>query len=244
MTEADQDTVREYYHSLKGIKSVFDEATISSHMAEGQLVDEYEKFVNEANGDIPNLLTGFNKQEFLSHHDGARSSYYHADGIRLHIARNLGTLKVKADNVTDTPATETKNFDFITNEDLRKIIERDYQEIQRGIISGNWKSTIILSGGAIETILLDVVQKDSSTALASAKAPSETDFSKWDLNNLIEVSLDTKLVASHIASLSDTVRSYRNLIHPGVELRKGLKIEPEEAKIALQVLNILIRDLG
>ncbi|HUB93951.1 MAG TPA: hypothetical protein VMB52_05615 [Verrucomicrobiae bacterium] len=244
MKDTNQDAIREYYHSLKGIKSVFDEATASSHMADGHLVDEYEKFINDVNREMPNLLTPFNKQEFFSHSNGGRSSYYHSDGIRVHLARNLGTLKVRADNVSDTPATETKSFDFITNEELRKIIERDYQEIQRGIISGNWKSTIILSGGAIETILLDVVQKDSPAALASGKAPSETDFNKWDLNDLIEVSLDTKLVTSQVASLSHTVRSYRNLVHPGVELRKGLKIEPEEAKIALQVLNILIRDLS
>jgi hypothetical protein len=89
-----------------------------------------------------------------------------------------------------------------------------------------------------------VVQKDAPAALASTKAPAETDFNKWDLNDLIEVALDTKIVTSQVASLSHTVRSYRNLVHPGVELRKGLKIEPEEAKIALQVLNILIRDLS
>lgn len=244
MPDVTQDTIREYYHSLKGIKSVFDEATTTSHMADGQLVDEYERFLNDVNHDAPNLLTPFNKQDFFSHNNGSRSTYYHSDGIRLHLARNLGTLRVKAENITDTPATDTQSFEFISNEGLRKIIERDYQEIQRGIISGNWKSTIILSGGAIETILLDVIQKDPATALSSSKAPSETDLNKWDLNDLIEVSLDTKLVTSHLASLSHTVRGYRNLVHPGVELRKGLKIEPEEAKIALQVLNILIRELS
>lgn len=239
MNDEDQKKIREYYHSLNGIKSVFNEATMSSHMAEGSLVNEYEKFIEEVNGQIPNILTAFNKRDFFSH-----DKYYHADGIRLHIARNLGTLKVRADNVNDTPVTENKDFGFISNEDLRKIIQRDYQEIQRGMISGNWKSSIILCGGAIETVLLDVVQRDAATAHASLKAPSENDFNKWNLNDLIEVALDTDLVDGQAASLSHTLRSYRNLVHPGVELRLGLKIEPEEAKIALQVLNILIRDLS
>lgn len=239
MNDEDQKKIREYYHGLSGIKSVFDEATTSSHMAEGSLVDEYEKFVEEVNSQIPNILTAFNKRDFFSH-----DKYYHADGIRLHIVRNLGTLKVRADNVSDTPVTENRDFGFISNEDLRHIIQRDYQEIQRGIISGNWKSSIILCGGAIETVLLDVVQRDTAAALGSSKAPSEQNFNKWNLNDLIEVALDTELVDGQAASLSHTVRSYRNLIHPGVELRLGLKIEPEEAKIALQVLNILIRDLS
>src|SRR5258706_1878481 len=61
---------------------------------------------------------------------------------------------------TGTPVTQTKSFHFILNKDLRGILERDYQEIQRNIISANWKSAIILSGGAIETILLDLAQKN------------------------------------------------------------------------------------
>lgn len=244
MVEEKQDLIREYFQSLKGIKAVFDEATTTSHMADGQLVDEYEKFLNDVKQNIPNLLSPFNKQEFFSHSNGGKSSYYRSDGIRLHLARNLGILKVKSESITDTPATETKSFEFIKDPGLRNIIERDYQEIQRNVISTNWKSAIILSGGAIETLLLDMLQKDNSTALASSKAPDDPDLHKWSLNDLIEVSLDTQLVSTHVASLSHTVRAYRNLVHPGVELRKGLKIEPEEAKIALQVLNILIRDLG
>jgi hypothetical protein len=122
MTDTNQDAIREYYHSLKGIKSVFDEATTASHMADGHLVDEYEKFTNDVNRDMPNLLTPFNKQEFFSRSNGGRSSYYYSDGIRVHLARNLGTLKVKAENVTSTPATETKNFDFIANEELRLLL--------------------------------------------------------------------------------------------------------------------------
>jgi hypothetical protein len=244
MEDVDQSTIREYYHSLKGIKSVFDDATAKSHMADGGLVDEYDKFLDDVKRQFPNLLTSFNKQEFFSHSNGERSSYYRSDGIKLHIARNLGVLKVKSESITESSITERKSFDFIANEDLRKILERDYQEIQKSIISSSWKSAIILCGGAIETILLDVAQSNSSEVLSSSKAPTEQEFNKWVLNDLIEVSLDTSLVNSHVASLSHTVRSYRNLIHPGVELRQRLKIEPEEAKIALQVLNILIRDLA
>lgn len=240
--EDSQSKIRAYRHSLSGIKSVFDEATTTSHMAEGGLVDGYESFVNDVNSNFEGLLTPFNKADFFSHRNGERSSYYQADGIRLHIANNLGKLKVRAENVSDTPATENRDFGFITNTDLRKIIERDYQEIQRGIISGNWKSTIILSGGAIETILLNILLDNSEPALTSEKAPSEADLNKWHLNDLIEVALELNLVSPQVASLSHTVRSYRNLIHPGVELRLGLSVEPEEAKIALQVLNILIRE--
>ena len=69
-----------------------------------------------------------------------------------------------------TPVTETKEFKFIADAKLRKILERDYAEIQRAYISECWKSVIILSGSAIEAILLDRLQADAVNARASAKA--------------------------------------------------------------------------
>ena len=158
--------------------------------------------------------------------------------------RNLGFLKTIADDFSQTPVTEEKSFHFVDDIKLRKILERDYAEIQRGIISLNWKSSIILSGGAIEAILLDLLSKDAVKAKKSNKAPQEKDLSKWDLNDLIEVAVETDLVDGEAAKLSHSVRDYRNLVHPGKEMRSKLKVEPEEAKIALQVFNILIKELS
>jgi len=143
-----------------------------------------------------------------------------------------------------SPVTQTKSFHFVSDVGLRKILERDYQEIQKSIISANWKSTIILSGGAIETILLDLVLKNANTIKTCTKIPAgKPKPNDWNLNNLIEISLDTELVGAEIGRLSHSVRQYRNLIHPAVELREKMKVEPEEAKIAVEVLNILIREL-
>lgn len=40
-----------------------------------------------------------------------------------------------------------------------------------------------------------------------------------------------------------SVREYRNLVHPGREVRENLSFGREEAAIALEVLRILVRDL-
>ena len=144
-----------------------------------------------------------------------------------------------------SPVTQTKSFHFVSDADLRKILERDYQEIQKSMISANWKSTIILSGGAIEAILLDLVLKNAKAVKNCIKIPTgKPKPNDWSLNDLIEISLDTKLVGGEIGRLTHSVRQYRNLIHPAVELREKMKVEPEEAKIAVEVLNILIRELS
>lgn len=243
--EYDYDKIREYYHSLAEIQNVFNQfASKNSSMAEGNLVSEYQNFLAQAEQDLPGLLKPFNDNDYFSHASGGRSRYYHAEGIQAHIGRNLGILKVRKDRASENPVTISKSFDFISDPRIKRILERDYGEIQRNIISANWKSAIILSGGAIEALILDYVHNDEQTAKASSKAPSEPNLDKWHLNDLIEVAVDAKMVGSEIAKLSHTVREYRNLIHPGVEVRSGLKVEPEEAKIAVEVLNILIRELS
>ena len=244
MSEYDTNSLRENYHALRDIKKIVEEAGNRGHVIESNLVREYENFLAAAQTDLPDLLQPLNSQEFFSHSGNSRTSYYRYEGILVHISRNLGKLKVRVDEQDETPVTVSKSFHFVADDDLRRILERDYKELQRGIVSGNWKSAIILSGGSIEAILLDLLIRNASTASSSSKAPRESDLNKWDLNSLIEVSVEESLINSGVATLSHSVRDYRNLIHPGVEIRKGLKVEPEEAKIAMNVLDMLIRELS
>lgn len=136
----------------------------------------------------------------------------------------------------------TRDFSFIKDKKLKEIIERDYSEIVKGFATERYKSVIILCGGSLEALLLYRLRENEQAAKKSNKAPKE-DIEKWDLNNLIDVATDIKIIENPaIKKLSHSVREYRNLIHPGRELRSGLKVEPEEAKIAFEVLNILIRE--
>ena len=140
-------------------------------------------------------------------------------------------------------AIESREFPFVSDSRLRQIVERDYIEIQAAFAAGCWKSVIILSGGAIEAILLDILQRDPRAGTAS-RAPRKSDPSKWDFSDLIKVSVELGLVSLGVEKLSDPVREYRNLVHPGNEIRSGLKFGKEEATIALEVLHMVHRDLS
>ena len=237
--------IREHYNTLKGISRILDDLTKSypANTIKGDLILEYERSFEKANNDLSGLLIPFNKRDFFASAAG-HDVYYNPNGVKANIARNLGILKSEIDENYNIPVIQTKSFDFVSDEQIRKILERDYTEIQRNLISLNWKSAIILSGGSIEAILLDLLLKEPDKARSSSKAPGERDLNKWDLNNLVEVAVEEEFIESDIAKLSHTVREYRNLIHPGVEIRKNLKVEPEEAKIAVEVLHILIRELS
>lgn len=245
MQNSSQTVIRELYHSLLGIGKVFDEEAKNRNV-DSSLVMEYERFLDDAAKQIQGKLSPFNRNEYFSHDDRSHGGgiYYKIAGIKAHIARNLGTLKAQVDQTAESPALKIKGFNFVKDSTLTSILERDYLEIQRNLISDNWKSTILLCGGSIEAILLDLLSSNSAAVDASIKRPKEPDLRRWDLNDLIEVGVDSGLVGKELAKLSHSVREYRNLIHPGVEVRSGLKVEPEEARIAVEVLNILIRELS
>jgi hypothetical protein len=58
------------------------------------------------------------------------------------------------------------------------------------------------------------------------------------------VRIDLKLVTPYTSAVSDATRDYRNLVHPGNEIRTGLTFAEEEARIALTVLQAIQRDLS
>jgi hypothetical protein len=103
---------------------------------------------------------------------------------------------------------------------------------------------IILCGSAIEAVLTDLLLKNAAQSQGSSKAPKSPDITRWGFADLIEVAVDLDLVTSGSHKLSHSVRDYRNLIHPGNEVRNKLTFDAEEAKIALEILHIIHRDLS
>lgn len=89
-----------------------------------------------------------------------------------------------------------------------------------------------------------MLKSDEANARSTKSSPKEPDIMKWDFSQLIEVAVELKLVSSSVQKLSHSLREYRNLVHPGNELRNKLRFDSEEAKIAIEVLNIVHRDLS
>lgn len=69
------------------------------------------------------------------------------------------------------------------------------------------------------------------------------DIQDWGLVHLIVSSVELKLINPGVDTYSHSVRGYRDLVHPTVEIRSKLKVDLEEARIALEVLNMVHRDL-
>jgi len=246
MTGEDLKRLRAHYHALLGHQQVLADLADSNHfLVSEEVIRPLDSELAALRSDFPNLVpVSVQLSHALGHREDS-GAYYTVAALRTLLPSILSRLQVEIEEALEvSPVTQARNFTFIQDVGLRKIIERDYVEVQRAFIAQCWKSVIILSGGALEAILLDLALANESGAKASAKAPKKPDLRAWDLNDLIEVCVDLKLIGPYAKSVSDATRFYRNLVPPGVELRTKLAFAQEEARIALTVLEMLHRHLS
>lgn len=232
--------LRQYYHSILGQQRVFEKMDGNVDRFPVQILDQECQALQN---DFPGIVPVFDTQKFFSYRV-KDTSYFDVGGINAYLAMALGRLMILIEEPPSSPVIEKREFAFVNEAELRRILERDYIEIQRAFVAQCWKSVIVLCGGAIETILVDLLITHKTSATNTSKSPNKPDIRKWDLADLINVAVELKLVGAGVEKLSHSIRDYRNLVHPGNELRSQLSINPEEAKIALEVLNIMIRDLS
>lgn len=238
-----------HYNALLGFQQTLADyaKNTKAHVIDAAVVDQFEAEMTSLQRDFADIAPVFNRLSFVAH-DVGRGAYYKVTPMQAFIALVIGKVEAALpdddDDRSGDPVVQVRYFAYVADGGLRSILQRDYQEIQRAYAASCWKSVIILSGGAIETLLLDALKRDPASAAAAKAAPSKGDISRWDLADLIEVAVELEVVGGGVNKLSHSVREFRNLIHPGNEVRSKLVFGQEEARIALEVLNIVDRELS
>jgi len=128
-------------------------------------------------------------------------------------------------------------FDFINDDKFREILERDFVELNTCIETKASKSVLILAGSIIETILTDYFINFPIDGLTEKKVLN------MDLFPLIELAKDNGLISQSTKELSTVIKNYRNLIHPGREIRKNENFDYDTAVVAKSLLNIILKEI-
>ncbi|MBP2635505.1 MAG: hypothetical protein H6Q72_1412 [Firmicutes bacterium] len=135
------------------------------------------------------------------------------------------------------------NLDFMNSPTLHKIVKRDLNELKAALNANSIKSVLVLSGSILEGILLDILLTKRSEA--EPHHPKSLPLEKWQLSEIIDIAGKLSILPTEaIAKFSHGVREFRNLIHPGRELKDNLVIAAEEARIVIEVVNIVLRTLS
>lgn len=156
--------------------------------------------------------------------------------------------KFASKDVVSVLSSEVADFSFVRDEVLRQVVARDYEEVQSIKSVRAVKSRLVLAGGLVEALLLDSLRENQEGAMTALRAEKDRDgrvkpLEEWHLASLIDVAMELRLITPAVEKFSHGIRDYRNLIHPGKEVRSTHKLGAEEADIAEKVLEIVIRDL-
>jgi hypothetical protein len=107
-----------------------------------------------------------------------------------------------------------------------------------------WKSVLILSGGILEAIVLSKLSRRRSKAFkAKAAGGGKTDLNSWTLGKMITVGKELNLFGPAIDMLPAPMKDYRNLAHPGYEVRHKLSVTKTSAHTSLQVLQLILEEI-
>jgi hypothetical protein len=185
------------------------------------------------------------KSEILGFEDVQSAWQHEIDSLKSQEER-LGVIRQARIPPPVSSLPELTKFSFLHVPKLRAIIERDYAELSR--IRDGVKSRMILAGGLIEALLLDALKEVEPLALAASTAPKDRTkavkpLDQWALGSMLDVAVELKIIDVAAQKFGHGVRDYRNLIHPGLEIRSKQKVASAEAEIAEKVLGLIIRDL-
>jgi len=133
-------------------------------------------------------------------------------------------------------------FDFVADNGIRGIIQRDYNELQKVLEINAWKSSLILIGSLIESILSDQLIQNIRR-YKEYKGSSKKSIDKLDLANIIDDAVALDIITPTAQQLSHTIREYRNLVHPGYELRNNLECNNEEVEMNLKIFDKIYQHL-
>jgi len=130
---------------------------------------------------------------------------------------------------------------FVRSRSLRDSLERDFEELKVAARNSAAKSTVVLSGEILEGILLDELRCRSRAAIREyrrLRGSAPRPLVRWTLGDLIDVASSLSLLPGGTVQLSNAVREFRDLVHPGRSARMKLQVSAEEAKAAHAALEV------
>jgi hypothetical protein len=152
------------------------------------------------------------------------------------------------------PPPATTELTFIGDNQLRDSIRSDIGTADRALQNAEWKAATVIAGGAIEALLLWVIQQPNAqanlaTAIKSAvhsgdlpsNPPSQPE--SWNLKQFIEVASHLNAINPETKTAALLAKDFRNLIHPGRAARTGQQCNRATAMSTVASLEHLMNDL-
>ena len=145
---------------------------------------------------------------------------------------------------TSSPAVQRARFTFIKNEALRGSLERAYLDGRAAFTRAEFALALVTFCSILEAVITDALERrgpDEGSTLSTLPAEPVSD---WSFSTRIEVAERARLVSGGCARLSERARQYRELLNARGEIGEGVSVSSRDAKLASDVLHVVLRDLA
>ena len=136
-------------------------------------------------------------------------------------------------------APRPRRFEFVHSAELRPVLEQALANSRAAFERGEFGLALILSCGVLEAVLTDALDH----ARAHAQDAPEGRIADWSFERRIAAAENAGLIRGGCSRLPPVARRYRDLTDADGELPADARVSEREARLAGQVLQVVMRDL-
>jgi hypothetical protein len=158
------------------------------------------------------------------------------------VSANASPASPAAASSASSAAPEPRRFEFVHNAELKGVLEQAYLDGRAAIELQDYDLALRTSCGILEAIVTDALEHKGQNALAGADAPAGK-IGDWPFETRLAVAERTGLIRGGCARLPAAARTYRDHTNTGRGNDAEAKISERDARVAGQVLHVVMRDL-
>ncbi|KYZ74849.1 hypothetical protein AXX12_18585 [Anaerosporomusa subterranea] len=131
----------------------------------------------------------------------------------------------------------------VNSQELQIMLARDLKESVVALLSGSFKSSLILCGSIVEAVLLDKITANGITHYKMEDGKTKS-VNRMVLSDLLLVASQENLIQNQLYHFCHAIRGYRNIIHPGLEARKqAVVVNEDNANMAWDIARKVLLEI-
>ena len=170
------------------------------------------------------------------------------DGISAYLRQTPRSFRLQKASVL--PVNPTPEFSRITSDPAWvKVFRSRWDEAERCVAAGSPLSAIVMLGSILEGALLATAKRFPKVALQVNGAPKDKKtgrvkpFDQWAFRELILVAEEAGWIGGEVRRMGDALRDYRNLIHPGQQVKNKEFPTQDSASVCHKAVAACLRTL-
>ena len=161
-------------------------------------------------------------------------------GVLEQAIASLSQMNHESTASASSEAPTPRRFEFVHNPEIRPVLELAYVESRCALDAGDHDGALRTFCGILEAVVTDALEHKGLSALVASGAPTSK-IADWSFDTRIAVAERAGLIRNGCARLPAVARTYRDHADTGQE--NSPAISERDARIAGQVLNVVMRDL-